>query len=81
MTKVNEDPVTSFEFVDALKTFKKTLPNINYINDFGVAVPLTQISRNEDVNIVINIYYNPEYANVYFDVEAWTGVDNETTFD
>lgn len=81
MTKVNEDPVTSFEFVDALKTFKKSLPNINYLNDFGVAVPLTQICRNEDVNIVINVFYNPEYALVYFDVEAWTGVNNETTFD
>lgn len=81
MTKVKEEPVTSFEFVDALKTFKKSLPNINYLNDFGVAVPLTQICRNEDVNIVINVFYNPEYALVYFDVEAWTGVDNETTFD
>ncbi|MGN0195059.1 MAG: hypothetical protein ACI4AE_01215 [Candidatus Cryptobacteroides sp.] len=81
MTKVTETPVTSFEFVDALKTFKKSLPNINYVNDFGVSVPLTQICRNEDVSIVINVFYNPEFALVYFDVEAWTGVDNETTFD
>ncbi|MGM9780904.1 MAG: fimbrial protein [Candidatus Cryptobacteroides sp.] len=78
-------PVTGTEvsvvFKSSLKDFSKTLPNINYINDFGVAVPLTQISRNEDVNIVINIYYNPENALVYFDVQAWTDVTNETTFD
>lgn len=78
-------PVTGTEvsavFKSSLKDFSKTLPNINYINDFGVAVPLTQICRNEDVNIVINVFYNPEYALVYFDVEAWTGVNNETTFD
>ena len=78
-------PVTGTEvsavFKSSLKDFSKTLPNINYLNDFGVAVPLTQICRNEDVNIVINVFYNPEYALVYFDVEAWTGVDNETTFD
>ena len=80
MTPIDET-VNTQAFKDALKSFSKTLPNINYINDFGVAVPLTQICRNEDVNIVINIYYNPEYANVYFDVEAWTGVDNGTTFD
>lgn len=81
MTPVYVTSISYYPFVGALKTFKKTLPNINYINDFGVAVPLTQISRNEDVNIVINIYYNPEYALVYFDVQAWTGVKNETTFD
>ena len=78
-------PVTGTEvsavFKSSLKDFSKSLPNINYLNDFGVAVPLTQICRNEDVNIVINVFYNPEYALVYFDVEAWTGVDNETTFD
>ena len=81
MTPVYVSSISYQPFVDALKSFSKTLPNINYINDFGVAVPLTQICRNEDVNIVINIYYNPEYANVYFDVQAWTGVKNETTFD
>lgn len=81
MTPVTITTISYQPFVDALKSFSKTLPNINYLNDFGVAVPLTQICRNEDVNIVINVFYNPEYALVYFDVEAWTGVDNETTFD
>lgn len=81
MTPVTITTISYQPFVDALKSFSKTLPNINYLNDFGVAVPLTQICRNEDVNIVINVFYNPEYALVYFDVEAWTPVKNETTFD
>ena len=81
MTPVTITTISYQPFVDALKSFYKNLPNINYLNDFGVAVPLTQICRNEDVNIVINVFYNPEYALVYFDVEAWTGVYNETTFD
>lgn len=80
MTPVDEI-VNTQAFKDALKSFDKSLPNINYVNDFGVSVPLTQICRNEDVSIVINVFYNPEFALVYFDVEAWTGVDNETTFD
>lgn len=81
MTPITITPYSYHPFVKALKSFSKSLPNINYLNDFGVAVPLTQICRNEDVNIVINVFYNPEYALVYFDVEAWTGVNNETTFD
>lgn len=81
MTPVTITTISYQPFVDALKSFYKNLPNINYVNDFGVSVPLTQICRNEDVNIVINVFYNPEYALVYFDVEAWTGVDNKTTFD
>ena len=80
MTPIDET-INNQAFKDALKSFSKSLPNINYVNDFGVSVPLTQICRNEDVNIVINVFYNPEFALVYFDVEAWTGVDNETTFD
>ena len=81
MTPVTITTISYQPFVDALKSFSKSLPNINYVNDFGVSVPLTQICRNEDVNIVINVFYNPEFALVYFDVEAWTGVDNKTTFD
>lgn len=81
MTPVTEEPHTGFGFVDAVKSFTKVLPNINYINDFGVTVPLTQICRNEDINIIINVYYNPEYAIVYFEVAPWEDDDNETTFD
>ena len=81
MTRVVETEVPVFDFAGASKSFSKYLPNINYIDDYGVTVPLAQICRNEDVNIVINVFYNPEYALVYFEVEAWTEVENGTTFD
>lgn len=81
MTRVVETEVPVFDFAGAIKSFSKYLPNINYIDDYGVTVPLAQICRNEDVNIVINVFYNPEYALVYFEVEAWTEVENGTTFD
>ena len=41
MTPVTITTISYQPFVDALKSFSKSLPNINYLNDFGVAVPLT----------------------------------------
>ncbi|MGM9736605.1 MAG: hypothetical protein ACI3ZL_09360 [Candidatus Cryptobacteroides sp.] len=81
MSRVTETKRTIYLFTGALKSFDKSLPNINYLDEFGISVPLTHICRNEDVNIVINVYYNPEFATVNFGVEAWTSVSNETTFD
>lgn len=78
VTKGQEDVLT---FKDAEKDFHKNVSSIDYIDDFGVSVPLTDICRNEDVNIIINVFYNPEYASVYFEVSAWTEITNETTFD
>lgn len=78
VTKREEDVLT---FTGAEKDFHKTVSSIDYIDDFGVSVPLTDICRNEDVNIIINVFYNPEYASVYFEVSAWTEISNETTFD
>ena len=78
VTKGQEDVLT---FKDAEKDFHKNVSSIDYIDDFGVSVPLTDICRNEDVNIIINVFYNPEYASVYFEVSAWTEISNETTFD
>ena len=78
VTKREEDVLT---FTGAEKVFHKTVSSIDYIDDFGVSVPLTDICRNEDVNIIINVFYNPEYASVYFEVSAWTEISNETTFD
>lgn len=78
VTKTQEDV---FTFKDAEKNFHKNVSSIDYIDEFGVSVPLTDICRNEDVNIIINVFYNPEYASVYFEVSAWTEISNETTFD
>ena len=78
VTKTQEDVLT---FIGAEKDFHKNVSSIDYIDDFGVSVPLTDICRNEDVNIIINVFYNPEYASVYFEVSAWEEISNETTFD
>ena len=78
VTKKEEDV---FTFQGAEKDFHKNVSSIDYIDDFGVSVPLTDICRNEDVNVIINVFYNPEYASVYFEVSAWTEISNETTFD
>ena len=76
--KTQENVLT---FKDAEKNFHKNVSSIDYIDEFGVSVPLTDICRNEDVNIIINVFYNPEYASVYFEVSGWTKISNETTFD
>ena len=78
VTKTQEDV---FKFEGAEKDFHKNVSSIDYIDEFGVSVPLTDICRNEDVNIIINVFYNPEYASVYFEVSAWEEISNETTFD
>lgn len=78
VTKKQEDVLT---FTGAEKDFHKKVSSIDYIDDFGISVPLTDICRNEDVNVIINVFYNPEYASVYFEVSAWTEISNETTFD
>lgn len=78
VTKTQEDVLT---FTGAEKDFHKNVSSIDYIDEFGVSVPLTDICRNEDVNIIINVFYNPEYASVYFEVSGWENISNETTFD
>ena len=81
MTPVTKTQVDVLTFTDAEKDFHKNVSSIDYIDEFGVSVPLTDICRNEDVNIIINVFYNPEYASVYFEVSGWTDIRNETTFD
>ena len=81
MIPVKKTEEEVFKFRGAEKDFHKNVSSIDYIDEFGVSVPLTDICRNEDVNIIINVFYNPEYASVYFEVSAWTEITNETTFD
>ena len=61
--------------------FDKTISSLNYINKYGIPVPLEQIHRNQDVKIVVNIHYNPNSGVLYFETTDWVDDDNETTFD
>lgn len=63
--------------------FDKTISSLNYINKYGIPVPLKQIRRNQDVKIVVNIHYNPNSGVLYFETTDWDVSDNnnETTFD
>ena len=79
--KINKINRIEPRFKDAETTFGKEVTNLTYINEYGIAVPLNELHRNEDLNIMINIFYNPEWANLYFKVESWTESEMETTFD
>ncbi|MGM9792426.1 MAG: fimbrial protein [Candidatus Cryptobacteroides sp.] len=81
MIPVTKGQQTVLSLYGAKKDFSKNISSIDYIDEFGVSVPLTDICRNEDVNIIINVFYNPEYLALYFEVSGWTSVSNETTFD
>lgn len=61
--------------------FDKNIPSLNYINKYGIPVPLEQIRRNQDVQIVVNIHYNPNSGVLFFETTDWVDDENETTFD
>ena len=66
---------------DALKVFNRVNSSISYIDQYGLPVTLEHICRNDDVNVIINVFYSPESGVLYFEVEDWEDVSNETTFD
>ena len=76
---VEPKKVTNFQ--GATVIFDKTISSLNYINKYGVPVPLEQIRRNQDVKIVVNIHYNPNSGVLYFETTDWVKDNNETTFD
>ena len=76
---VESKKVTNFQ--GAAVIFDKTISSLNYINKYGIPVPLEQIRRNQDVKIVVNIHYNPNSGVLYFETTDWVKDNNETTFD
>ena len=55
---------------------------ISYIQDNGVAAPLTQMLRNQKVTVTLNVYFEETSGVFRFYVEEWsTGHNNSTTFD
>ena len=74
--------VEKFILKNSDKSFEKT-GTINYLDQYGLPVPLQHICRNEDINIRINVFYNPTNGAFDFTVENWTtdNDNNDTTFD
>lgn len=55
---------------------------INYLDKHGNPQDLKSISRNEHVEVSINVFYHREWGQFDFEVEGWKIIDgNETTFD
>ena len=55
---------------------------INYLDNYGNTQILKGISRNEHVEVSINVFYNREWGQFDFEGEGWKTIDdNETTFD
>lgn len=55
---------------------------INYLYKNGNTQDLKSISRNEHVEVSINVFYHREWGQFDFEVEGWKIIDgNETTFD
>lgn len=85
---VTSQPVTSTELNlkdnngnAAEKYFDQTISSLNYIGKYGTPVPLKHIYRNQDVQIVVNVHYNPSSGVLYFETTDWEKDDNNTTFD
>lgn len=80
--KVNSITTTEevFDGAEALINYSD-----NYLShidpDFGIAVPLQRIKRNESIDIRVNIFFNKNTGKLDFKTEIWKTVDNETTFD
>ena len=65
---------------DPLDDFDRTSP-LSYTDSYGIIQPLEKVCRNDKVNIIVNLFYNPQTSTFDFEVEPWTEKNNETTFD
>ena len=69
-------------FVGADLEIPQVKRTINYLDKHGNTQILKGISRNEHVEVSINVFYNREWGQFDFEVEGWQIIDgNETTFD
>ena len=69
-------------FVGADLEIPRVKRTINYLDKHGNTQILKGISRNEHVEVSINVFYNREWGQFDFEVEGWNTIDgNETTFD
>lgn len=71
--------VTTTETHDAQYNSDITLRTIDAVS--GVASDATQISRNDFINVLVNVAYNENTGTMEFYVKDWTKVNSDITFD
>ena len=81
LTPVKKTVVNGYVLKDAAEKEFESDVKVQYLDKYGLPVILEHICRNEDINIRINIYYNPATAMMSFEVEPWVNAENDTTFD
>lgn len=71
------------EFTDTeAKKFKHNVEELKYIDDYGAPITLSEICRNQILDIHLNVFHSESSGQLYLEVVAWkTTTDKETTFD
>ena len=62
-------------------TQEATIPITTIDKETGENVPMQKLSRNDFVNILVNVSYNDKSGDVEFEVSDWTEVEGDVTFD
>ena len=65
---------------DPLADFDRNA-QLTYTDSYGIVQPLQKVCRNDKVDIIVNLFYNPLKSTFDFEVEPWRMKTNETTFD
>ena len=62
-------------------TQEATIPITTIDKETGESVPMQKLSRNDFVNILVNVSYNDKSGDVEFEVSDWNEVEGDVTFD
>ena len=58
-----------------------TIPITTIDKETGESVPMQKLSRNDFVNILVNVSYNDKSGEIEFEVSDWNEVEGDVTFD
>jgi hypothetical protein len=62
-------------------TQEATIPITTIDKETGESVPMQKLSRNDFVNILVNVSYNDKSGEIEFEVSDWNEVEGDITFD
>ena len=62
-------------------THEAAIPITTIDKETGENVPMQKLSRNDFVNILVNVSYNDKSGDVEFEISDWNEVEGDVTFD